>query len=338
MTEYLPRRLLWASVFSLLLHLCLFISNLSWLRPKAKAPKPSSPSEVIRFNLIEPPLVMETPELEKEEAPPKPGNIISDKNIAARDKLDKQENINDSPYAEGKSKIKDLMEKKGSPGQDQVTTPPVKPALAGTKALPEKPEALRPPLPPVPKSAEEKSNIEVVSPEDVIPKEIQPKEMVKEGEEIDRREEIARLQKEPIHIPLYDDRLSNARSFGEVTFNAKKHEVAPYIIKMKKKIEEHWAPPVLFTYYGLTSGETVVQFKIMPDGQVRDLKVLQEKGDESLKKSSLQAIQDAGPFEPVPPQVLAGEKEKYLGITFTFYYIIDKPGEKSAEGDEGTFN
>ena len=78
-------------------HLCLLIStelrfNFYGRRFKTKTPSPFS---VIRFNLIEPPLVMETPEVAKEEIPAQPTNILSDKNVISQDKLAKEENINE---------------------------------------------------------------------------------------------------------------------------------------------------------------------------------------------------------------------------------------------------
>ncbi len=302
------RRLTLALLISAFLHLVLLISlelrpDFSFFRYRYKE-KMTRPGDVIRFDLIhpEPPLVMETPEADKEEIPLKPTNIISDKNIAARDMLEKKEAINDAPYAEGKLKIKDV--------EKSIPSPP---------SIPQE-EAM---------ASNNQTDIEISS-EKVLPKEaaLQPK-IAPRQDSVQQKETVASLPKENLRIPLYDDRLSNARGFGEVTFNAKKHDVAPYIIKMKKRIEDHWAPPVLFTYYGLTSGETVVQFKIMPDGKVEDVKVIKEKGDESLKKSSIQAILDAGPFDPIPPQILTDEK--YLGITFTFYYVIDSPVKEDEE-------
>jgi hypothetical protein len=198
--------------------------HLYWLRPKPKAPKTVSPSEVIRFDLIEPPLVLETPELEKEEVPTRTTNILSDKNVAARDKLEKEDRINERPYAEGKSEIKDLMEKKGSPGRDKdiVIAPESAPAVKEAKAsLPEKSEAVTPPLSPKLEKAEElkkgevSPQIEVVSPEEVKPKEIAKQEKTaeekidqKEAREQEKKEEIVRLPAEVMKIPLYNDRLS----------------------------------------------------------------------------------------------------------------------------------
>lgn len=301
------RRLLLAFILSIFFHLLLFISlelrpDFSWFHYIQK----KTPSQkVARFDFVflDRPLVIETPEVEKEEVPSELTNIISDKNIVAKDNLKKEE-INSKPYSEGKTeKIKDIVK----------SIPSVK------KELSPQPKIEKSQAPPVKEEIEDKG-IDILAREEVL------QEGIPEQEEIPpQKEQIASIPKNLLRIPLYDDRLSNARGFGEITFNVKKHEVAPYIIKMKKKIEEHWAPPVIFTYYGLTSGETVVQFKIMPDGSVNDLKVIREKGDESLKKSSLQAIMDASPFDPLPPQILTDEK--YLSITFTFYYIIDEPGD-----------
>lgn len=314
------RRLFLAVILSILLHLILFISfqirpDFSWMRHKKE--EAARPADVIRFDLIQPeaPLVMDSPEIDKEEAPVKPTNIISDKDATARDMLEKEEEITDSPYAEGKMKIKEVRKSVPSvastPQQEMKPQPEVQQAQSVT-------------APPLTKGDER--SIEMVPAKEIPQQEVSPQQEVPE-----QKETVVSVPQDLLRIPLYDGSESNARGIGNVTFNIKKHDVAPYVIKMKKRIEEHWAPPVVFTYYGLTSGETVVQFKIMPDGSVEDVNVIKEKGDESLKKSSLQAIMDASPFEPIPPKILEGEKDKYLGITFTFYYIIDKNEEDPDE-------
>lgn len=323
-----------AFILSVLLHLFLLISmelrpDFSWLRHKKE--KPANPADVISFDLIqpEPPLVMDTPEVEKEEVLAKPSNIISDKDVTARDMLEKEEKITDSPYSEGKMKIKEV--RKSIPSPASMPQQEIKPQPE-LKPQPRVEESKTIPAPPAEKG-EGKAGIEILTSKEALPRELPPQQEIPSQKEMpEQKEQVASIPQDILRIPLFDDRLSNARSLGNVTFTAKKHDVAPYIIKMKNKIEKYWAPPVIFTYYGLTSGETVVQFKIMPDGSVQDVSVIKEKGDESLKKSSIQAIKDASPFEPIPSKVLADEKDKYLGITFTFYYIIDKP-EKEPDED-----
>lgn len=104
----------------------------------------------------------------------------------------------------------------------------------------------------------------------------------------------------------------------------------PYINKMRKQIEEHWTPPQSVT----KNGEVVVSFKIMPDGRTEDIKIIKSKGDEAMEKSSLQAIVDSSPFASVPPEILKNEEEKYIGITFTFYYYAKpKVTTGAKEGD-----
>lgn len=308
------RRIFVAFVLSMILHLCLFISTeiryrFAWLKHKPDIVRSSKP---VTFDLIheEPPLIMETPEV-KEEVPGRPTNILSDKNIASRDTLQNEDAINDMPYAEGKTKIKEIRKEIPQTASIPIKKSEPSPQLQQSETIPV--QSLQ--------KGEEKS-IEVVPFEQNVQEKVLPDNVPRQDEQ------IASLPKDILHLPLFDDRLSNARGFGEVTFNAKKHDAAPYVLNMKKKIEANWAPPAIFTIYGLTSGETVVHFKIMPDGIVQDLKVISEKGDESLKTASVRAVTDAGPFEPIPEKLLAGEKEQFLGITFTFYYIIDSAKEE----------
>lgn len=304
------RRLFIAFAFSVFLHLFLFISlrlrpDFRFLSRKADAP---NPSDVIQFNLIapEPPLIVDTPE-GREEILTEPTNILSDRDVVSKDMLEGKESITDTPWADGKLNIKEVDK-----------------SIPSIASIPQREIAPVPPSPQPPREKAEEQDIRVLPREETL-REDSPVT----AEVPSQKETVASLPKEVLRLPLYDGRLSNAYNFGSVSFNVKRHDVAPYIIKMKKRIEEYWAPPVLFTYYG-KGGETVIQFKIMPDGKVEDVKVITEKGDESLKKSSLQAILDASPFDPIPQQILA--EEKYLAITFTFYYIIDNPLEQD-EGD-----
>jgi len=102
----------------------------------------------------------------------------------------------------------------------------------------------------------------------------------------------------------------------------------PYINKMCKRIEDHWKPSEKIQHNFTKNGEVVIQFKIMPDGHVKDVKVIAVKGEKSLredmKNQALKAVLDSSPFNPIPSKALENEEEKYFNITHTFYY---KPGD-----------
>jgi TonB family protein len=63
------------------------------------------------------------------------------------------------------------------------------------------------------------------------------------------------------------------------------------------------------------SQRVVMQFDILKSGEVRLLKLKKNSGSRAFDSAALDAVEDAGPFEPVPPW--GGQK---LSIEFTFDY------------------
>ncbi len=114
----------------------------------------------------------------------------------------------------------------------------------------------------------------------------------------------------------------DVQRFGEISFNASRYELGAYFKKMKDKVEEYWLPYLAFTYSGgnLFGNKTVIYFKIMSDGRVRDAKILEHSGDQILKDFCLSAVQRVSPFEPLPESFLRSSGYTYLPIVFTFNY------------------
>ncbi len=110
--------------------------------------------------------------------------------------------------------------------------------------------------------------------------------------------------------------------FGEICFNANRYELGAYFKKLKTKVEEYWLPYLAFTYSGnnLFGNKTVVFFKIMPDGKVADVKVLEHEGDELLRDFCISSVQNTSPFDPLPESFLNKTGYPYLPIVFTFNY------------------
>lgn len=90
---------------------------------------------------------------------------------------------------------------------------------------------------------------------------------------------------------------------------------AYYIETLKNKVSSSW-------YSGLVSpgqrGQflVVVDFKILRNGQVQDLKISQNSGIRSLDLSALRAIENSAPFPPLPSDY----PYSYLPISFDFVW------------------
>jgi protein TonB len=60
-------------------------------------------------------------------------------------------------------------------------------------------------------------------------------------------------------------------------------------------------------------GESVTGFAILPSGEIVDLRTEESSGDSAFDLAALSAVQDAGPFPPLP----RGFKEPFLKIHVT---------------------
>jgi TonB family protein len=116
----------------------------------------------------------------------------------------------------------------------------------------------------------------------------------------------------------YDQRRSSAGNLGGISLNTYAWDFAFYILEMKKKLKANTYPPAAFTQLGMISGETVLKFKVLPDGRVTDITVIEYKGDQSLMETSLDAVKIASPFGPLPRDF----PEEYLELKWTFVYSV----------------
>jgi outer membrane biosynthesis protein TonB len=116
----------------------------------------------------------------------------------------------------------------------------------------------------------------------------------------------------------YNQRLAAAEALGGVALNTYAWDFAYYILDMKKKLRENTFPPVAFTRFGMISGETVLTFKVWPDGSATDIEVIGYEGHKTLMETSVDAVKDASPFAPLPDDF----PEEYLELRWTFIYFV----------------
>lgn len=117
--------------------------------------------------------------------------------------------------------------------------------------------------------------------------------------------------------PEVDQRLTRAEAGSAFSLNTTAWEWAPYMQRLKVRIEEHISPPAAF-YYGTAAWISRVRFRIGPDGRLMDFRLLDHRGVENLQYVALDAITGAADYEPLPP----GFPEPYLEITGNFYFNV----------------
>ncbi len=116
----------------------------------------------------------------------------------------------------------------------------------------------------------------------------------------------------------YDQRNESARDLGGITLNTYNWAYASYILEMKRKLRSNTHPPGAFSPLGLIDGQTVLSFKVMPDGRVTDLAVIEYTGDRTLMETSVDAVQNSSPFRPLPEDF----PMEYLELTWTFIFYV----------------
>lgn len=118
-------------------------------------------------------------------------------------------------------------------------------------------------------------------------------------------------------VPEVDQRLTRAEAGSAFSLNTTAWEWAPYMQRLKARIEEHISPPAAF-YYGTAAWISRVRFRIGPDGSLLEFRLLDHRGVENLQYVALDAITGAADYEPLPP----GFPEPYLEITGNFYFNV----------------
>ncbi len=226
---------------------------------------------------------IETPDVPQDENVEKQ-NLVSDKNIAAADELDGELPIDVNPFNEGDMEIKEFPETE-SVEMQQENEP--------EEAVQETPEQ---------ESPDQSDETVVVE---------------------DNEKQITHVQPESVYLPPqpdYNNVMSEVEKAGGVSFNTYNWNFAPYMLYLKKKIQGNLNPPPGFTYLGLIHGDVLVRFIILPNGTLKDVKVLHSEAHNSLVQASTGSITISAPFLPLPKDF----PEDYLVVTSLFSYIVEK--------------
>ncbi|MDR4509335.1 MAG: TonB C-terminal domain-containing protein [Candidatus Brocadiaceae bacterium] len=124
--------------------------------------------------------------------------------------------------------------------------------------------------------------------------------------------------KDPV---LFEDTISNAAIPGASSFNVKKHDYAAYFKHIRDRISLFW-----FLGYGTRAEiklETkddkpvVVEFKVLPDGSLAEVKIIDDAGNFQLASRLISSIKKAAPLNPFPPEI----KESSVDVRFNFYFF-----------------
>lgn len=267
-------------------------------------PRPNLPREVI-----------ETPADAKTVDKQTKGNFLSDKNALARNP-DTNPNLKEGePFARGDLDVHELPQNPGSQGQP-IPPLPLTPPVQQTPAEPPKEqqkETDQPKGEPDPQMKDSLPDTEgITRAETLFNQHLQRQQQEMRPGAPGAQEQLPSIR--------YDNQQSRALDMGGLSFNTYNWDFAPYMLDLKRRIQRNIHPPAAFMELGLISGETLLRFKIYPNGMLKDLEILNYKGHKSLMITSSNAVEVSAPFLPLPRNF----PEDYLEVTGKFIYFVQK--------------
>ncbi|MDP8213784.1 MAG: hypothetical protein RAO92_10220 [Candidatus Euphemobacter frigidus] len=106
----------------------------------------------------------------------------------------------------------------------------------------------------------------------------------------------------------------------QVAYNTRSTAVGKYLARMKPRIVNLWHFNIMNNTFYVRSSETHILFEIMPDGAVGKLVVNEHDGPDIEMRYSLNAIEQAQPFEPLNQEILEYIRDNGLWLEFNFLY------------------
>jgi outer membrane biosynthesis protein TonB len=110
---------------------------------------------------------------------------------------------------------------------------------------------------------------------------------------------------------------SSAYRQGGFALNTYNWDYAPYMLKLRDKIQGNLRPPMSFTRMGIGAGQNIVKFKIDRTGNLLSVRLLDTTTHQTLDETSLRSIRYSFPFIQLPSDF----PEEFLEITAYFSYL-----------------
>lgn len=121
------------------------------------------------------------------------------------------------------------------------------------------------------------------------------------------------------------NRLKDQQEKGE-TPDTGETEYATYTEGVKKAIVRVWSYPEAASQ-NREEGKVKVEFTILRDGQLEDVRILRSSGHDSIDREAIRAVKAAAPFHRIPEQLGLTR----MSIEFTFNYILEISHEGPAK-------
>jgi hypothetical protein len=302
-------------LLSILLHILVLVFWESFITLDLFQAFPASPATTVNnaplvFDLAQPNLaqpdlpheVIATPADAKTTNQPKKADFLSDKNALARNQEPAPAalRLGDDPYSRGDFASHDLPPRPANKEKEAAAEPPKEKSAELEKSLAGTGQGLL-----------NEEMTESSRPHKGTGTATQPRNMAAPG-----------IGKTPFQLSLpgvqHNHRDSQVPDSGGLSFNTYNWDFAPYMLELKERINRNIFPPLAFSQLGMIDGDTLLRFKIYPNGELRDLELLAYQGHRSLMETSTMAVKVSAPFRKLPGNF----PEPFLEVTAKFSFLI----------------
>lgn len=91
----------------------------------------------------------------------------------------------------------------------------------------------------------------------------------------------------------------DAAAVGSVSLNTVAWAYAPWLQEFSRRLQRSWLAPVAY-YMGIIDGSTELEMEVARDGSLQRLQVLDAKGHDSLRQTSVAVLEALAPYRALP--------------------------------------
>ncbi len=302
--EHMPRTAFF-SLCSLLVN-AIALTLLAHSLAHTRTPEAKRPPIVLNLAPEAPRQLVETSKAA--EKPPEQTNAISDKNAAAADEEptdgDKQSPLPDV--------VDENLQMASAPAHERQPAPP-------PPASPMQPPAAPPQLA-LPEDPIDQRLNDLLG--ETVPGQDQARE---EPERLARAQDPTQAQepasaesapRQRLHAPE-----RNVKRIGQTNFTAIEDEIAPYLLKIQRRVRQRWYAALLTRYSGTQPTLATITCAIAPSGELVWTKIQGRTDERVYAGLCKRAIEEAAPFGPFPFVVPDIYRDKNLEIRWTFNFL-----------------
>ena len=108
---------------------------------------------------------------------------------------------------------------------------------------------------------------------------------------------------------------------GAFSFEAHQHELGPYLLEVRRKVERRWRANMRLRYSGSGPADAVLECSISPEGRLVSVKIIEPGRSATFAALCKQALEQAAPFSAFPFDVPDVYTDENLVIRWKFSFL-----------------